>query len=204
MPKTKSSTTIDDRGITAADGSRKALIERTALTLFVSHGVEATTTKMIASEAGISEGALYYHFKNKEEIASSMFFAIHLRLAELIRAIGARGATLEVKADAIVSAFCATADDDWPLFQYHLLYTHRFLPGPQASDNPVQAIEDIITDAVKVGDLPNCDVALVAAMALGAVSQVALHKVFKRITTPLSDHKTPLQDAVRAVLRAQR
>lgn len=204
MPSVKKAITIDDRGVTAADGSRKALIERTALMLFVAHGIEATTTKMIAADAAISEGALYYHFKNKEEIATSLFFAIHLRLADLIRAIGARGATLEVKADAVVATYCATADEDWPLFQYHLLYTHRFLPGPVDSDNPVQAIEDIITAAIEIGDLPRCDAALVGAMALGAVSQVALHKVFGRIDGPLSDRKAPLQEAVRAILRAQR
>ena len=198
------SATTDQRGITAVDGSRKALIERTALTLFVVHGVDATTTKMIAAEAGISEGALYYHFKNKEEIATSLFFAIHDRLATLIRAVAMRGATLEVKANALVDAYCTTADNDWTLFQYHLLYTHRFLPGPENADNPVQAAEDIITEAIETGELSPCDPQLVASMTLGAVLQTALHKVFGRLQGPLSDHKEILQAGVSAILKSQR
>ncbi len=43
-----------------------------ALTLFNEHGVGNVSTNHIAITAGISPGNLYYHFKNKQEIAYSL------------------------------------------------------------------------------------------------------------------------------------
>jgi len=196
-------TTIDDRGITANDGTRKALIERTALTLFVAHGVDGTTTKMIAAAANISEGALYYHYKSKEQLAETLFFAIHERLASSIRDAERLDGSIFDKADTIVRNYCQTADNDWTLFQYHLLYTYRFLPGPSGADNPVQATEDIISGAIEARELNPCNVQLIAAMALGVVLQPALHKVFGRLTSPLSTQSEQLSIGVKAIFNAQ-
>jgi len=41
-------------------------ILRTALNLFASKGYSATSTSSIAKEAGVSEGLIFKHFKNKE------------------------------------------------------------------------------------------------------------------------------------------
>ena len=43
-------------------------IERAALKLFVNEGIDAATTREIASVAGVSEGALYRHYKGKDEL----------------------------------------------------------------------------------------------------------------------------------------
>ena len=45
-------------------------IERAALKLFISEGVDAATTREIADVAGVSEGALYRHYKGKDELPS--------------------------------------------------------------------------------------------------------------------------------------
>ena len=178
------------RGVTAADGSRKAAIERAALTLFVERGVDAATTKEIAARAQISEGALYYHYKSKEDLAETLFFAIHRRLAELVREAGLSADGLADQARAIVAAYCATADDDWTLFEYHLLNSHRFLPGAPAAENPVYEVEAIL-EAAAFKDAP-----LVAAMALGVVLQPALHKVYGRIKGDLAPRTETLSRAV--------
>ena len=48
-------------------------IMRAAIKLFVAKGIEATTTKDIAKTSGVSEGALYRHFKSKDELAYHLF-----------------------------------------------------------------------------------------------------------------------------------
>jgi AcrR family transcriptional regulator len=50
-----------------------------ALELFVSAGYDKTSLREIAERMGFSKAALYYHFKNKEDI----LLALHMRVHEL-------------------------------------------------------------------------------------------------------------------------
>jgi len=195
------------RGVTAANGTTKAAIERAALLLFAQSGVDAVTTREIAAAAGVSEGALYRHYQGKEALAGAMFFAIHKRLAAEIRAAAGESDSLETQARAVVAAYCRIADEDWSLFAYHLLTTHRFLPLPgdtrhDEPDNPVSAVEDIIAGAMQRGELTQGDNVLPAAMALGVMLQTALHKVYGRISGDLSPRGDALSNAVIAVLNS--
>lgn len=191
------------RGVTALDGTTRARIERAALELFASQGVDATTTRQIAGAAELSEGALYRHFPSKEAIAETLFLTIHERLASLIRAAGATQESIETQAAAIVDAYCQAADDDWTLFSFHLLSTAHFLPSPPGRDDPVSAAEDIVAAAMMRGEIPQGDPRLVAAMALGVVLQPALHKAYGRLQGELSKHRGAFAKGVLAVLRTE-
>ena len=48
---------------------RQAILD-TAVRLFAAQGYEATTTLQIAREVGVTEPAVFYHFKNKESLFS--------------------------------------------------------------------------------------------------------------------------------------
>lgn len=48
-------------------------IIRAALACMRDHGVRATTTKMIARQAGVSEGSIYNHFASRSELIVSAF-----------------------------------------------------------------------------------------------------------------------------------
>ena len=195
------------RGVTAADGTTKARIERAALILFAQRGVDAVTTREIAAECGISEGALYRHFSGKEMLAQTLFLTIHKRLSTDIRAAGAQHESIDAQAEAVVRAYCQIADDDWPLFSYHLITTHRYLPSPDRpemseGDSPVAAVEAMIARAIDRGELPPGDVSLKAAMALGVVLQTALHRFYGGIAETLTANQDALTRSVLAVLKA--
>jgi len=197
----------DIRGVTAADGTTKAKIERAAITLFAERGVDAVTTREIAAATGVSEGALYRHYNSKEELAETLFFAIHRRLAEEINEAASASGGIADKTRAIVAAYCQAADDDWALFSYHVLAAHRFLPAikgksKKENDSPVAAVEAIIATAMSKGELPKGDAAVKAAMSLGAVLQTALHTYYGRISGDLSTHKPQLEKAVLAILKS--
>ncbi len=65
--------------------TRERIVE-TSLSLFNEHGAPHVTTADIAAEMGISPGNLYYHFRNKDEIAAEFFDAFERRLEGLLSA----------------------------------------------------------------------------------------------------------------------
>lgn len=184
----------------AAPGA-KARIERAALDLFVARGVDAATTREIAAAAGVSEGAIYRHFDSKDELAAALFLSIHTRLAALVRAAARNRKGIAEQTGAIVDAYCATADEDFPLFAFHLLHAHRFLPTPEGADNPVDAVEDIISAAMRRREIARGEPGFIGGMALGVVLQTALQIHYGRIKGPLSAYANDLVTAALAVMR---
>ena len=183
------------------EGSARARIERAALALFVARGVDAATTREIAAAAGVAEGSIYRHFDSKDDLAAAMFLSIHTRLAALVREAAKSQRGVADQTRAVVAAYCETADENFPHFAFHLLNTHRFLPTPDGVDNPVDAIADIITGAMKRREIPRADPELIAGMALGVVLQTALQIHYGRLEGPLSRYSADLAAAALAVMR---
>ena len=55
--------------------NKRETILRTAASLFATQGFDATTTIQIAREAGVTEPLIYYHFKGKEDLFTSIIDA---------------------------------------------------------------------------------------------------------------------------------
>jgi AcrR family transcriptional regulator len=66
----------EDEAIT----NRKAQIINSAVGMMSSHGVAGATTARIAADVGISEPALYRHFRNKQEILLAALDQVSARL----------------------------------------------------------------------------------------------------------------------------
>ena len=64
---------------------KKQAILNTALTLFVSQGVYATSTASIAKQAGVATGTLFHHFASKEELMNHLFLSIKQEFADAIQ-----------------------------------------------------------------------------------------------------------------------
>ncbi|MEZ6002076.1 TetR/AcrR family transcriptional regulator [Hyphomonas sp.] len=178
-------------------------IERAALKLFVHEGVDAATTREIAEKAGVSEGALYRHYRGKDELALSLFMETHNRLGTMMQTALSGPGTLEEKVHAAVKAYCELADEDFLLFSFHLVSLNRYLPhDKRREDDPVSITEQIIDALMKDGIVPKGDPALKAAMALGVVMQAGHNKIYNRLPGPLSQHADAMARAVVAVLRS--
>jgi len=185
--------------------SAKPRIERAALEVFVREGVDGATTRAIAAEAGVSEGALYRHYRSKDELAITLFMTVHRRLSSLIEETAANARGIDAKAAALVAAYCQVADEDWLTFAFHLTQIHRFIPYYQEDGkDPVTVVENIIKKAMLATELPPADPRVLAAMAIGVITQTAQNKAYGRIgDDPLSAHALLMTAAVKAVLHAR-
>src|SRR5580704_13646891 len=184
--------------------SVKARIDAAAIELFVHMGVDAATTKLIAKAAAVSEGAIYRHYASKDELALTLFMAAHRRLSGLVEAAAAGEHDLRAKADAIVRAYCEAADENWPLFTFHMLSMHRFLRYYQEdAKDPVSVVERLVKRAMLDAELPPADPRIVAAMAIGVIVQTAQNKAYNRFAEPLSAHAALMSAGVEAVLFAR-
>lgn len=181
--------------------STKEKIERAALTLFSAGGVDGVSTKDLAATAGVSEGVIYRYFKSKDALARSLMVTGHKRLADMVRAAEQTPGRLSQKVAAIVTGYCAFADEDPDAFSYYLLHFHRYKDlANDAGGSPMSAAIDIIAKAQSRGEIPAGDPALKAAMALGCMLQTATSKLYGQIPGALSEYKKPFNAAVMAVL----
>ena len=67
------------------DGSKtKEHILKAAESLFSAEGYDGTSVARIAKQAGVNKGAIYYHFKNKEDILNELFKSLTKQVLEVI------------------------------------------------------------------------------------------------------------------------
>jgi len=176
-------------------------IEREALALFAAKGVYATTTKDIAAAVGISEGAIYRHFRSKDELAWHLFSTHYFALAEAIDRVAAEAGALGDRIERTVGLFCTLFDRDADLFAFILLSQHgqlgRIGPG---MPNPVESLRRMFQAAIDAGECPGDDPDLMTAMALGLVTQPATFSIYGRLKRPMSELAPTLARAVKAVV----
>jgi AcrR family transcriptional regulator len=158
--------------------SRRSVL-RHALALFNAEGIEAATIDDLRRASGQSVGTIYHHFKNKEGVVATLFFAA---FDDQSRAIAERIAGLD-DAHAVVDALIA-AYADWITAQpecAHFVFLARetVAQGPHAQDlhdrlvaryQPIDAVLARATTAGLILPLPE---ELIPSLVLGATESYA-------------------------------
>lgn len=81
--------------VTAAGEATRDRILRLADQLFAEHGYPRVSMRMVATAAGVTKPALYYHFRNKDALFEECVLATQKRMGEMLADAAASGATLE-------------------------------------------------------------------------------------------------------------
>ncbi len=181
----------------------KAKVERAALERFAANGIDGVSIADIAAAAGVSQGALYRHYASKEELAWTLFFGAYLRTGEELDEIRRRSAGLEAGVSEMVAHFCGLYDNDPALFRFMLLTQHGFLPRiERGSRTPVDAVTDLVSDAVTQMQLKPVDPAMGAAIIMGVVLQSVTFHIYDRLGGALSGRAPALTRAAIAAVKA--
>ncbi|MDB5569046.1 MAG: transcriptional regulator, TetR family [Hyphomicrobiales bacterium] len=177
----------------------RARIEREALRLFAEKGVDGATIRDLAQAVGVADAALYRYFGSKDAIAAELFTRHYGALAGQIAQIGARRLPFRQTIAALVDLFCGLFDDEPHVFAFILLSQHAHLRFVSPEANAVEELRKIMAHAQASGEIAVSDPELAAAMALGAVLQPAVFKLYGRLPGPL---RARAQDLARAAALA--
>jgi AcrR family transcriptional regulator len=137
-----------------------------ALKLFVEYGFHGTPTSKIASEAGVSNGALFNYFKTKDELVIALYVKIKEELnAQLL---------INQKGNDIVGRMkCIFVDsinwslenkDAWYFIQQFHFSPHLGLVSKEEIEKQTQMHQDLMEDALRAGILVSLPVELIGTM----------------------------------------
>jgi AcrR family transcriptional regulator len=181
----------------------KEKVERAAVELFAARGFDGVSIADIAAAAGVSQGALYRHYPSKEELAWVLFSTAYLRAGAELDRIRTGAAEFEPALTAMIAHFCALYDEDPALFRFMLITQHGFLPRiPSGSRTPVDAVADLVGDAVAKNRLKPVDPALGAAVIMGVILQSATFHIYGRLSGSLGARAPKLARAAVAAVAA--
>ncbi|GMA99961.1 TetR/AcrR family transcriptional regulator [Pelosinus sp. IPA-1] len=150
---------------------KKGVILKTSLELFAAKGYNAVSVRDIAKAAGVSEAALYKHFKGKEDMALYIFSAI---ISEYTRQL----AQVDARDDKSVNKLCKIVEVTYDLYrkypneiQFALLSQYFLWDMVPEEIKPHFIIRKIIDEGMKRGDIPIQDVYLWITIYTGIMLQ---------------------------------
>lgn len=157
--------------------SGKDAVSKAALALFAERGIVATTTREIAKRAGVAEGTIYRHYKNKDSLAAELFSQCLTRFAIYLRE------RLQVQKSTVgrfrllVQAFFDFAQQDpasysYAMFGHYTQFKSLHLNTPMPRD----VFVELIQEGMEKGIFQKRDESLAAALVIGAVVRVIFFK----------------------------
>jgi AcrR family transcriptional regulator len=163
-------------------------IERAALKYFVEQGIAGSSIREISEEAGVSLGAMYNHFEDKEELAWEIFIAGWNEIGDGMRNCARKHKKLPDKMRSMIEFVYRRYDEDWLLVTYVFRSRHEHLKRlPATRGNPYTVFRLVIADAIRRGEIPPGDLELKTSLIVGAIVQPVDSKILFRLKGPLSD-----------------
>jgi AcrR family transcriptional regulator len=177
-------------------------IMRAATRLFVLKGIEGTTTKDIAREAGVAEGALYRHFKGKEDLAWHIF-QVHLNqfTNELMGKVLVQPNAKD-RIRVFVEESFAAYESDPELYTYLILREHSELEKyADKFQHPGHVVMKIIEDGQKSGEIRTGEPYVLGSLFVGGVIRVAVVKMYGNLHRNLTTYVSDVADMIWAMLK---
>jgi AcrR family transcriptional regulator len=187
----------------ARGADTKERIERSALRLFVEHGVPETSIREIARAAGVSQGAMYNHYVSKEELAWELFSRNFSEIGLELRRLSAERQGIATKLRAMIHHVFRRFDEDWVLVSYVFFARHIHMSRvTRKLANPYLVFRLVVAEAMKKGEIPKQDVELATSMVTGAVIQTIDTKILRRLEGSLEQRAQAVAEGCLRLLRA--
>ncbi len=150
------------------------------LCLFTRHGYFNTTIHDIARESRVSIGAIYHHFRDKEEIARSVYTMLLERMVGIIHDIRRRHFSTHDRCRALMAQLFELAEDEPEAMEFMLHAKHReFLPTekPVCSSKPFAMMRDLVREGMEQGEIRPIDPMVASASLFGGAIRMIIGRL---------------------------
>ena len=138
--------------------------------LFAHDGVDGTSTRDIAHQAGVAEGTLYRHFRTKEQLADTLFLSYASELvSRLERAVSSWVDPVQ-QVGAIVEEFFRFAHDEPAAYEY-IMVRHATGGLPPGIRLPKDVVIEVVVRGAASGAFGSLDPILASALVVGMVTR---------------------------------
>lgn len=177
---------------------KKEDIDSAAIRLFSSKGLARTSIKDIAKEAGVTEGALYRHYKSKDQMAWELYTGEIKKFTTGLSEIIKQNISAQEKLIESIK-YLYSYYDKYPVeFGFILLTQHGF-PGEKLLDENTNP-NDIVINTVKelFSEIIDIDSKVLAAMMMGGILQPIVMHNYGRFEKPILEYS---DDVIKASLK---
>lgn len=179
--------------------SKKKDIMQAALRLFATKGVDGISVKDIGDAAGVTDAAIYKHFKNKNAVALEVFGQYCGSYTQMIDECARQPGPFHDRFHRLIDQVLEEHDGDHygllVLSQHHELYTYASHGDVR---QPLDALAEFIGQGIARGELPGQDANLSAVLIIGAFTRMAVSSLQgelpERLQPFASQVKTRLSD----------
>ncbi|MEX0604725.1 MAG: TetR family transcriptional regulator [Marinobacter sp.] len=125
-----------------AEITRQSILDA-AEQVFMEKGVGRASLEQIAREAGVTRGAVYWHFRNKSDVLDAMLERVRAPLTEMVDTVNAPGQSLDNLQNVCVYALRKLAEDEHHFRVYSILF-HR-----TESDQAIEKHKELADHAIE-------------------------------------------------------
>lgn len=177
----------------------------TALELFSEHGYFNTSIHDIRRAAGVSIGAIYHHFGNKESLAKALYDELLARMQVGIEAAARGHDGCRARCRAIIADLFTLTLEQPRTMQYVLLAQHReFLRDepPICSSRPFQFMRHVVEDGIAAGEVRALEPWVAATAMFGGALRMMNLQLDGALDRPLADCLDDVVDCGWRAIRA--
>ncbi|WP_145409059.1 TetR/AcrR family transcriptional regulator [Paenibacillus xylanexedens] len=156
--------------------SKKKDILQAAMRLFATKGVDGISVKEIGDAAGVTDAAIYKHFKNKDAVALEAFTQYCADYTALIDGYVRQEGTVKQRLRQLFAEVLEMHDAD-PYGLLLISQNHEIFIEVGSSEDyrqPLDALIDLIDQGIVRGELPAQDSRLTGVMIIGAITHLAV------------------------------
>lgn len=172
---------------------KAAQVLEAARSLFVEKGYHNVSIPLIVERSGVSTGAIYHYFGNKEGLAKSVHDQTLQSFQRMLSDCMATCDSTKEKLYSFASLVFAVAEDDPVLMEYMLLMKHdEFLADiqPICAAEPFQLVQQIIHSGIRENELRSNNAFLAAVAFTGVLTravELRLKGVIKKNLSEILD-----------------
>lgn len=180
---------------------KKGDILKASIELYAARGYDAVSVRDIAKVAGVTEAALYKHFKGKEEMSLYIFRVIIQEYCQRI---------MKIKKQDIpaVEKLCQIVGMTFDLYEVHpaeirfaLLSQYKFWDSLTDEIKPHLLIRSILEEGMDTGEIPREEVYLLITVYTGLLLEpLAQYPYFSDVLPAFPELKQRIMAKVRKLL----